>query len=121
MGKPIKFPATVDSVASRTDKTLSVRIRTQEIPGNVAGLLFGLQNAFVYVVIKEEDFGREELAEIEAMQADVMDDKRKTQSQRLRAVLYRNWEVDNKGCKTFALYYESEMERIVDHFKSKLP
>ena len=48
------------------------------------------------------------------------DDVGKSKGQRLRAVLYRNWEQNNEGCDTFTLYYESHMEKIIRHFKDKL-
>lgn len=44
----------------------------------------------------------------------------KTQSQRLRAVLFRNWE--NEGAQVnFELYYHTEMEAIIEQRKAKLP
>lgn len=44
----------------------------------------------------------------------------KTPSQRLRGVLFRLWESENKPLKTFALYYDSKMEQIIEAIKSKL-
>jgi hypothetical protein len=117
----LKFGAAVEGVSTRKDKTLTIRLGTQELPGETAGQLFGMQNAFVYVALKEEDFGRDEIEALEALEADAIEDHRKTQSQRLRAVLFLNWKYDNKGCKTFAMYYDMEMERIIEHFKKKLP
>ena len=48
------------------------------------------------------------------------DDPKKTPSKRLRGVLYRNFEQDNKGYKNFEDYYRSQMETIIVHFKGKL-
>ena len=67
------------------------------------------------------EMARDLLAALEALEADAIEDHRKTQSQRLRAVLFLNWKYDSKGYKTFAMYYDSEMERIIEHFKKKLP
>jgi len=121
MDKVIKFGAIFEGAATRKDKGLVVRLGTNELSQEIAGWLLTRQNAFVYVALKEEDFGQEEIEAIEAMEADAMDDHRKTRSQQLRSVLWLNWKQDDKGCKTFALYYDIEMERITEHFKKKLP
>ena len=47
--------------------------------------------------------------------------KPKTQSQRLRAVLFLLYEEDKKGHVTFESYYADLMERIINHYKTKLP
>ncbi len=119
--KPILFGAAIEGLQSRKDQTISIRLGTQELAADVAGQLFGLQNAFVYVALKVEDFGREEIERLEALEADMMDDHRKSHSQRLRAVLFLNWKQDDKGFKTFATYYDAQMEIIISHYKSKLP
>lgn len=121
MKNAIKIGATVGGVSTRTDKSVCVKLVTQEITPDVAGELYRLQNAFVYAVLKEEDFGRDEIEAIEALEAEFVDDKKKTSSQRLRAVLYRVWQEDDKGFDKFNSFYLSEMERVIEHFKSKLP
>lgn len=47
--------------------------------------------------------------------------KPKTHSQRLRAVLFLLYEQDAKGYVTFESYYADLMERIINHYKTKLP
>jgi len=44
----------------------------------------------------------------------------KTPSQRLYNVLYRYWQQDKKGYDVFEDYYRSQMEIIINHYKSKL-
>lgn len=44
--------------------------------------------------------------------------KTKSPSQRLRGVLYRLWEMDRQW--EFEQFYDSMMEKIIDHYKSKL-
>ena len=68
----LKFGAAIEGVSTRKDKTLTVRLGTQELPGETAGQLFGMQNAFVYVALKEEDFGRDEIEALEALEADAL-------------------------------------------------
>lgn len=56
--------------------------------------------------------------------------EQKTHAQRLRAVLYRYWELvlgkpNPAGLKTeaqsFNLWYADQMERMIEHFKKQLP
>jgi hypothetical protein len=48
------------------------------------------------------------------------DDRSKTQSQRLRGVFYKLYEQDSEGFKSFTTYYEHHMERVIEHFKTKI-
>jgi len=44
----------------------------------------------------------------------------KTKSARLRAVVYKAWEMNTDRSKTFELYYNEQMEKIINHYKDKL-
>lgn len=121
MNEIIIFGAIIDGVASRKDKTLTIRIGTQELPPDKAGQLFGLQNASVYVAIKVEDFGLEEREALEALKADEIEaGGGKTLSQRLRHALYRLWQQKPEGYKDSNSHYIAKMEAIIQHYKNKL-
>jgi len=113
------IPARIEKVSTRADLTMKVVIGTQEATPAAAELVM-LNRKFVYVAIKEVEFTAEEMRELGGLQSDFVDDTKKTPSARLRAVLYRIWEVDNKGYEDFNLFYLYEMERIIKHFKSKI-
>lgn len=117
----IAFAATVDGLQSRKDKTLTVRFVTQELPPEKSAELFRLQNAMVYVAVKEEDFNRAELEALEKAKADATEFGQKTSAQRLRAVLYRLWETNPDGYKDSASHYEARMEMLINQVKSRLP
>ena len=68
--------------------------------------------------MKKEPFSKDEADLIESLKTDL--DTLKTPSQRLRGILYRNFEQDNKGYRDFNTYYLAEMERICEHYKNKL-
>lgn len=116
----IIFAATVDSVASRKDKTLAVRLGTQETSGEVGGLLFNLQNAVVTVAIKEEDFGADEVEMLESIKADPLDKKPKSKSQRLRDTLYVLWKLSPGNYPEFDDFYAAKMEAIIAHFQKQI-
>ena len=47
--------------------------------------------------------------------------KEKTHSQRLRGVLYKMWQYDNKGFEKHEDHYEHHMEQLINFCKKKLP
>lgn len=119
--KPILFPAQIEGVSTRKDRTIRLTFGTQELSSDVMTTLFNFQNALCYVAVKPEDFGQDEIEQLEAHEAGFVDDNRKTKSQRLRAVLFVNWQNDRRGFNDFDAYYLAEMERIIAHYKAKLP
>ncbi len=76
-------------------------------------------NTFGYLAFKKEPFNEKERQQIESLETN-LEDNMKTPSQRLRGVLYRYFERDQQGFKSFATYYEHNMELIINHFKRKL-
>ncbi len=114
----ITIPAQLESISTRKDGTMRVAFGTQELPPSVAGDLFSMQNKICYLCIKPEPFRNEELKLISELEAS--DDNFKSPSQRMRGVLFRLFEQNNEGYKTFTLYYDSKMEQFINHLKSKI-
>jgi hypothetical protein len=75
--------------------------------------------SYGYMAFKKEAFSEKERNQIESLETN-LEDSMKTPSQRLRAVLYRNYERDQQGFKSFATFYEHSMEILINHYKSKL-
>lgn len=113
----IIIEAQIDAIASKVDGTVSIKIGTQELDKNAAGDLFGLRGKHCKVLISDSN--------ITTLEAELVDNtsivggkKNKTPSQRLRAVLFRiNEQAENIDFETF---YNNEMNKIIEHFKSKL-
>ena len=115
----IILPAQIESIKSRKDKTTAIVIGTNELTPATAGQLFSLQNSFVYVALKEEEFATNEREILDDLKAD-FEIERKSNGQRLRNILYKLWENDKEGFLTFTRYYDHKMEQLINHFKSKL-
>ena len=115
----IIIPSILESYRSLKDKTLKINFETNEL--NSQELLGIVENlgCYGYLAFKKEPFNEKERQQIESIETN-LEDSVKTPSQRLRAVLYRNYERDAQGFKSFATYYEHNMEVILNHFKSKL-
>lgn len=120
MKEVILIPATVARVASRKDRSLSVCFDTSELPPQKAGALYAMQNSAVYLAVKETAFNAADTEELDSLESDFVDDKKKTPSRRLRGVLYRLWEQQPEGYADYKAHYAAKMETIIEHFKNKL-
>jgi len=115
----IAIPAIIERIATRKDNTISITIGCNELaPANV-GQLMSMHGKLGYVCIKPEAFTKQELDIVDMLKTD--ESIGKTPAQRLRGVLYRLWQQDNKGYTDFALFYGAELEKIINHYKDKLP
>lgn len=113
------IPALLVSYSSLKDKTLKITFETNEpTPEQLTGVALNIQK-FGYLAFKDEPFKQKEKDVIESLKSDY-EDNGKTPSQRLRAVLYRLWEKDKEGFKNAVDHYNSKMETLIEHFKSKL-
>lgn len=116
----ITIPAILESVATRKDRTLKLVFGTNELTPSQAGQLLSDTEKFGWLAFKGEAFNHEETNLIESLKADLSEGF-KSDSQRLRGVLYRMWESNNEGFSTFTKFYSHHMEKIINHFKGKLP
>lgn len=114
----ITLPAIIESIATRKDKTIRLTIGTQELAPSDAATIFSMAGGYAYVAIKREDFTPWEVKELDELKADL--DTIKSPSQRLRAILYRNWEQNAEGYKDFTTYYMAHMDKLCQHYKNKL-
>lgn len=111
--------AQMESYRSLKDKTLKITFETNEpTPEQFVGIASGIQQ-FGYLAFKTEMFKNKEKEMLENLESD-FEDKGKTPSQRLRAVMWRCFEQDKEGYVDFQLYYNFKMETLINHFKSKL-
>lgn len=116
----IIIPCLLDSLRTLADKTLKVTFETQELnPQDLLGLMENLHQ-FGYLAFKQEPFKSEEKQMMEELKSDY-EFKGKSSSQRLRGVLYVMWQHDNEGFDSSVKHYEHHLEKIINHFKSKLP
>lgn len=108
----------VESIASRKDKTIKLTIGTQELSPKQASDVFLLNQEFCYFGIKIEPFHKLEEEIIDNLKTEYKESK--SPSQRLRSILYKNFEQNPEGYTDFNNYYVSKMDLICNHYKSKL-
>lgn len=117
----ILVPAQLEGVATRKDKTLKLTFGTHELGEGEGGKLLSLNNSFCFLAIKPETFTPTEKELMEQIKADMLTNTAKSPSQRLRAVIFLNWQQNNEGYEKFDSYYTHKMEAFIDHLKKKLP
>lgn len=115
------IPAEVESVQFRiSDRTWKIVLGTQDLlsPADKAQIS-GIAGESLFVAFKKNPFATAEIEVMSSLKAD-FEDKRKTPSQRLRAVFFRLWEKDNEKYDDFNLYYEYKVEKLITHYKGLL-
>ena len=116
----ITLPVILESFRTLKDRTLKITFETSELtPEQMSGLHSSLQQ-FGFMAFKKTDFGERDKAFLDTLKVDY-DDTGKTKGQRLRGVLYRYWETDPQGYDVFDDFYNHHMEKLINHFKGKLP
>ena len=119
MSKGILLAATVEAVRTRKDHTLSVTLGTQELSPEEGGRLLAMSGKLSAVYICEkESVPQDVLDQVDKAQ---VDRPGKSQSQRLRAILYKLFEQEPEGYGNFDEYYHSKTEAWITKLKTKLP
>ena len=111
----VAFSCGIGKVATKADRTLSIQLNSQELPPEHMAKIFELRDKHCVAVICpfEEEPEPIDLAEFEIP-------KDKSPSKRMKAVIYRLWEKDNKGYNDFELFYLNRMEQLITMLKEKL-
>jgi hypothetical protein len=115
----IILPAIIEGISTRKDRTLKIVLGTNELSPEKAGDLFQLNNAYCFCALQKDEFKETEKKTIESLKSDY-NDTGKSLSQRLRGVLFVNYQQNNEGFKDSDSYYTSKMESIIDFYKKQL-
>ena len=109
----IKLQTYFTGFSSRNDGSAGLRFATQELsPEEFADLKKALNN-FGWLLFQENSFKLDDLPKEEA------EEKNKTPSKRLRAVLHVLWQQEGKPGE-FESFYRDRMEKLIDWVKGKL-
>lgn len=107
----MKLPAYFTGFGSKSDGSASLRFASQELSAEQFADLKRNLNGFGWLVFQENPT-------VDIPDEPAVEDKDKTPSKRLRAVLFLVWNINKIG--DFETYYRKEYEKIIDQFKSKL-
>jgi hypothetical protein len=113
----ILLPAYVENITTRKDKTVKITLGSQELSQGKAGELFSLLNNLAIVYIAPKEISQKEIDQVDKLDPELAG---KSQSQRIRSVLYLLFMQDSEGHKDFDGYYKSKTDKYIDHLKSKI-
>lgn len=112
------LPCIIQSIRSMKDGSVSVTLETQELSPAKAGELFSLRSKLAAVYISPKDtIDQREINQVDKIDPELQG---KTQSQRLRNVLFLLYQQDSEGHKQFDSYYKQRTETLIEHFKQEI-
>ena len=115
----ILCPAILDGYTRRKDRSVSLRFITQEKTSSEIMDIDATLDQFGILYFRgEEKMNADEIEELDSIDLDVYDEP-KSQSQRLRNVLYILWKQEGER-GDFKKFYKQKTEEIIQHFKNKL-
>jgi len=118
--KTFQIPAELVTYGKMKDKGFKITFETGELsPEQVANIHYGSTKVGV-LAFAPDPFASHELEEMDKIKID-FNDMGKSPAQRLRGVLYRNWEINKEGYEVFNDYYNAKYEIMINHWKKKLP
>jgi len=110
------LPGQIDKISTMADRGIRVQFTSNELTPKQSTELFELYGKFGYFFFSEQEVQplTDDLPPIQVEKGE------KTPSQRLRAVIFVVWENETSKKVNFDTYYKQEVEKIIEHYKSKL-
>jgi len=129
MKNSVIFEGGIDKVSTLADGSLRVHLGTPELSNETMVNLFGLIKKPGYILISANYINQDQIDAVEKATINT-EFSEKTPSQRMRGVLYKLWEKTQPKTMNgdtgemeyidFDLFYKRQMNKIIDHFKTKL-
>lgn len=103
-----------------SDRSVNLTFNTAEqSPQSIMEIDSLLQSHGVLYYRSVDRLTKSEIEELDKFDTDLYE-QNKSQSQRLKNVLYRLFEQNNNGYADFKDFYKFETEKIINHYKNKL-
>ena len=128
MKNSVVFEGGIDKVSTLADGSLRVYVGTPELSSETMVSVFSLIKKPGFVLISANAINQDQIDAVEKATTNA-EFSEKTPSQRMRGVLYRLWEKTQPKTMNgdgemeyvdFDLFYKRQMNKIIDHFKTKL-
>lgn len=108
-------PSILESISTLKDGTIKLVFETQELKPVDVGTLFSYRKGIGYLAYKPELFQEDQIKLIEKLKVEEFETK--SQSKRMRDILYRLWEQNNQGYEDFNLFYQYRMNHLCEVLK----
>lgn len=115
MTKLIQVPAMVINMNPRADKSWKLVFETRELRGEEVKLLADTFQGEGWLVFKPNSDG----VAVDEVPESIADSKSKSQSKRLRDVIFVLWK-QKGGEGDFETFYRVSLETLIDYIKTKL-
>lgn len=112
--KVISSKAIIGSIRSKADRSLSLNISTPELTSDERARFMDLQNVNGHLVFTPDEDVAPEPLKIDR------DLKQKSQSTRMRGVLFVLWD-KTKPDEDFETFYKLETEKMISEVKERIP
>jgi hypothetical protein len=109
--------AIVENITTRKDRSLKVVIGTQEMNPGAAAQLLQYAHQLVTIYISPAAVDNREIEQVDKIDPEL---NNKSQSQRIRNVLYLLHQQADEGFKDFDTFYKAKTELYIEHLKTKL-
>ncbi len=116
----LQFPAQIMSILTKLD-CLKVVVETSgPLPSGMTKVLLDYQQEGCrgWFTFNRDEIQPDDLTDLPPMSR--VEKGKKSRSQQLRAVLFRNWEQDRHGYDDSEKYYNYVMDRLIETYKEKL-
>ncbi len=113
----IQLPAIINAPRFRKDKSISISFDSRELTPAEQVAILSLQGTEGYLLFKENAIQEDEIPQGDA------ELETKTQSQRMKAVLYKLYLQDTESkifVGSFESYYKDRMEKLLEMLKAKI-
>ena len=115
----LTVPAAVTAFRSLMDGTMRLTVDLQELPPDKASQVLSILNKVGFFTFSfNSEFTEEEARFLEQLDKAVSGDK--SQSKRLRSVLFLVHKSNGGDESSFEEFYNKETEKIIEHYKAKL-
>ena len=128
MKNSVVFEGGIDKVSTLADGSLRIYVGTPELSNETMVNVFNLIKKPGYVLVSANAINQDQIDAVEKATTNA-EFSEKTPSQRMRGVLYKLWEKTQPKTMNgdgeieyvdFDLFYKRQMNKMIDHFKSKL-
>ena len=128
MKNSVVFEGGIDKVSTLADGSLRIFVGTPELSKETMVNVFNLIKKPGYVLISTNSINQDQIDAVEKASTNA-EFSEKTPSQRMRAVIYKLWEKTQPKTLNgdgemeyvdFDLFYKRQMNKIIEHFKTKL-
>jgi hypothetical protein len=116
----IIIPALLETISTLKDGTIKLVFETQELKPSDVGIIFSYRKGLGYLAFKPETFNEDQIKMIEGLKVEDFEHE-KSDSKRMRNVLFRLWQINKAGYDDFNLYYKYRMNDLIEMLKTEFP